>query len=298
MTISQIIYVLEVANCRNISHAAERLYISQSAVSQQILKLERELGYDLFTRTLYGLEFTEAGEQFCEEARPALEAWHAFCERVLPEATKAKKQLRIGMGARVYSNGLFPKILSYFDAHREVEVSFVTEANSDFLLFLRQKKLDLALDVLPADDYLSSKSEFYSCPLIRERQCVLMSEKDPRAVLEGLTLQELQGSTMMSGLENSTEARILKEICRENEITLDRVYRSDGIHTVMNLVQAGRGVVLGPASFANYYHVAAVPLVPESMATLNFICLKNTIRRKMIWEFRNTLLTFCGEQTV
>ena len=295
MTISQAIYVLEVSNCRNISQAAERLFLSQSAVSQQILKLERELGYSLFTRTLYGLELTEAGEHFCEEARPAVEAWNLFCKKIIPDTAQAKKQLRIGMGARVYSNGLFPKILSYFDSRHEVEVSFVTEANSDFLTALRQKKLDLALDVLPAEDYLSSRSEFYCHSLIQERQCILMAESDPRTALPGISFRELQGSTMMSGLEKSTEARRLKEFCQEYGITLDRVYRSDGIHTVMNLVQAGRGVVLGPASFADYYHVVAVPLIPESTASLQFICLKNMIRRRMIWEFRDYLIGICRE---
>lgn len=296
MTVSQVVYVLEVASCRNISQAAERLYISQSAVSQQIMKLERELGYSLFTRTLYGLELTEAGERFCEEARPAVDAWNGFCTKVLPDSEVARKQLRIGMGARVYSNRLFPEILSFFDSHHEIEVSFVTEGNSDFLSALRQKKIDLALDVLPTDDYLSSRSEFYSCGLIRERQCILMSEDDPRAALPALTFQDLHGSTMMSGLEQSTEARVLKEICRENGITLDRVYRSDGIQTIMDLVKAGRGIVLGPESFADYYNAVAVPLIPELTASLHFICLKNTIRRRMVWEFRDYLSKICKDR--
>lgn len=293
MTITQVTYALEAASCRSISRAADRLYISQSALSQQIAKLEQELGYPLFTRSLYGLELTAAGERFCEEGRPLLESWNAFHRAVQAGSPTARQQLRIGMGSRVYSNGLFPEILSFFDERPELEVSFVTEAGSDFLSALHQQSIDLALDVLPSEDYLASRREFFSCPLIREPQCVLMAENDPLAGRESLSLSELQGATMMSGLERSTEARHLHALCRDSGITLNRIYRSDGIGTVMNLVRAGRGVVLGPKSFADYYQVAAVPLMPKSEASLHFICLQRAIHTRVIREFHSFLLALC-----
>ena len=73
MTIAQVLYVLEIADCRSISAAAERQFISQSALSQQIQRLEGELGYPLFVRTPRGLTLTAAGETFCREARPVAE---------------------------------------------------------------------------------------------------------------------------------------------------------------------------------------------------------------------------------
>ena len=60
MTTTQALYVLEVAACRSMSRAAQRLYVSQSAISQQIQKLEQELGCALFTRTAAGPELTAA----------------------------------------------------------------------------------------------------------------------------------------------------------------------------------------------------------------------------------------------
>ena len=62
MTIAQVLYVLEIADCRSISAAAERQFISQSALSQQIQRLEGELGYPLFVRTPRGLTLTAAGD--------------------------------------------------------------------------------------------------------------------------------------------------------------------------------------------------------------------------------------------
>lgn len=123
-----------------------------------------------------------------------------------------------------------------------------------------------------------------------------MAESDPLADREGLSLSELQGVTMMSGLERSTEAKQLDRLCRDNGITLKRIYRSDGIGTIMNMVRAGRGVVLGPRSFASYYQVAAVPLLPKSEAALHFICLQKAAHLRVIREFHSFLLTLCRQE--
>ena len=86
------------------------LFISQSALSQQIRRLEHELGFPLFTRTARGLELTEDGVVFCREAQPAVEAWMAFHHAVVSMGKPKNLRLRIVVGARVYSNGLFPDI--------------------------------------------------------------------------------------------------------------------------------------------------------------------------------------------
>ena len=90
MTIAQVLYVLEIADCRSISAAAERQFISQSALSQQIQRLEGELGYPLFVRTPRGLTLTAAGETFCREARPVAEQWQRLCSAVKPDGRRGR----------------------------------------------------------------------------------------------------------------------------------------------------------------------------------------------------------------
>ena len=190
MTIAQVLYVLEIADCRSISAAAERQFISQSALSQQIQRLEGELGYPLFVRTPRGLTLTAAGETFCREARPVAEQWQRLCSAVKPDGRRGRR-LRIGMGARVYSNRLFQDIARYFDSHPEIDVTFVTEAGLDVLAGLRDRSIDLALDRLPAGE--EGDPSLFVCDLVQERQCVLMSPDDPRAALPWLSFGDLQG---------------------------------------------------------------------------------------------------------
>ncbi len=294
MTITQILYALETARRKNISKAASALFVSQSALSQQLQKLERELGYQLFERTAHGLQMTAEGVLFCEEAQPLLEHWEQFQKTVRMDSAVKKRQLRICMGSRVYSNGLFQDVLRFFDDHTDLEVTFVTEAGRDFVAGLRDGSMDLALDRLPSEDM--HLNTLYSCNLVRETQCVLMAKDDPRAVKDSISIKELQGATMISGLENSSEDKTLKEICRTNGVTLKRIFRSDGIETSMNLVRSGKGVALGPKSFADFYHVAAVELTPPVDITLKFICLKSSLKRNEILLFRDYLQQTCRKR--
>ena len=98
---------------------------------------------------------------------------------------------------------------------------------------------------------------------------------------------------MISGLENSAEDRMLRRTCQEYGISLSRVYRSDGIDTNMRLVRDGMGVVLGPESFASYYGVSAVPLHPETVVSLKFICLQSGMKKKDVQLFRSYLCGVC-----
>ena len=71
MTITQVLYALETARCQNVSKAAERMFVSQPALSAQLGKLEEELGCKLFRRGHQGVSLTAAGVSFCQTAEAA-----------------------------------------------------------------------------------------------------------------------------------------------------------------------------------------------------------------------------------
>ncbi len=292
MTIQQVLYVLEIASRSSVSQAAQKLYLSQSALSQQLRRLEEELGYPLFSRTANGLQLTPEGNRFCEQARPVAERWYDFCKSVQKLPSIEPLRLRLGIGSRVYSNHLFPKIAEYFRTRPEIEVTFVTEAGRDMVDSLRKGELDLALDRLPMEDQPES-GELFSVPLIRERQCVLLSNDDPKSGYNSLAFRDLQGCTMISGLEDSAEDRSMKNALRKYHISIKRVYRTDGIDTSMQLVRDGMGIAMGPESFADYFRIKAVPLEPETWISLKFICLQSSLNQPEIKRFRDYLTSIC-----
>ena len=73
MRIEQLMYCIEVANCKSMSQASKKLFITQSSLSTAIKKLEEELGFAVFNRTLQGIQITERGKMLLDKAQQILD---------------------------------------------------------------------------------------------------------------------------------------------------------------------------------------------------------------------------------
>lgn len=279
MTILQIQYALAVAKYKNFSRAAESLFISQPALSLQIQTLEQELQRALFSRSTHGVSLTAAGQEFCTEAEQLLKEWERFHQKVGP--TPKREHLRVGIGPRAVSNGLFEKVAEYFAGHPEVTVTFITDIREHTLEALAEGRMDIAVDRLPPGSFMKHiRLEQYAVEkLLTERQCILMSPNDPHCEQDEYCFQDLHGSSVVLGPEDSADDQVMRSSCKEYGITVGHIYRSDSIETCMNLIRHGKGMTLGPRSFAAYYGVGAVPMDPETYVDLNLICLKRSSKK-------------------
>lgn len=106
MEIRQLRYFIAVADTLNFSRAAESVYLSQSALSRQIMDLEKEVGLPLLRRSTRQVELTEAGKALKKSAKELISRW----EKMLPEDTQSVAEeaqalsLTIGVDARALSN--------------------------------------------------------------------------------------------------------------------------------------------------------------------------------------------------
>lgn len=289
MNLIQVRYVLAVAKFHNFSKAADYLYLTQPALSLQISKLERELGFPLFYRTSKGVFLTEVGEEFCEKATPLIEAWSVLQSTMECRKNSLSGSLRIGVGPRVYSNHLFGNLVSFFDQYPKMDVTFISNINVDSLEALRKGEMDVALDRMPPRNLISDPEQFIARELVSERCCLLISQDDPAGKRLDFHFREIQGYTVITGPKNSIEDRIIMQNCKKYGVAVIRPYRSDNIDTVMSLVRERRGVAIGPQSFADYYGVSAVPLLPETFVSLCMIYLKKKRNDPKIKLLRNYL---------
>ena len=115
--------------------------------------------------------------------------------------------------------------------------------------------------------------------------------EDWNAKKKNASIMDCREYTMLTGLEHSVEDRLLRRTYGEQNITWKRVIRSDSIDTVMKMVKSGSGIAIGPKSFAEYYGVTAVPLVPARQDSLYFACLKSKKKEPEIREFQRYLTT-------
>ncbi|WEO97614.1 LysR family transcriptional regulator [Streptomyces sp. FXJ1.172] len=146
-------YFVAVAEELHFTRAAERLFVSQPALSKQIRALERQLGAELLRRDQHGVALTAAGEALLPHARGVLAAWEAGAAAV--EAAKAAQRstLVVGMSTSPGRGGLLPAIRSRFTAaHPETVIRLRQLSWDDPTAGLADGETDVAFVWLPLPD--------------------------------------------------------------------------------------------------------------------------------------------------
>ena len=98
MTIEELRWMTRLFETRNMSRAAETLFVSQPALSQCVRRIEEQLGFKLFTRSNKGLEPTEKGLLFAEAAQSITNTYRVFLTKAELSDRAGLDELTIGLG--------------------------------------------------------------------------------------------------------------------------------------------------------------------------------------------------------
>ncbi len=163
---------LTIAREANLTRAAQKLNLSQSALSSQIRQLEGDLEITLFRRTTRGMELTEAGRELLPLAEGALEAAQKIRRRAMALHQGVSESVAIGLNAdpTFLRVGAINRRLSLL--HRDLNVIFQTSQTIRTAQMLRQGELDLAFFYGEASD-----ADIAHALLARVRICVVVPSR-------------------------------------------------------------------------------------------------------------------------
>ncbi|MFF1401528.1 LysR family transcriptional regulator [Streptomyces sp. NPDC058294] len=145
MELRQLEYFVAVAEEQNFTRAAERVHISQSGVSAQIRRLERELGAELFDRSARSVTLTVAGKAALEHARATLAAAEAVGQAVGEVTHLIRGRLTVGMVIGCTLTPLFDALAAFHEAHPGVEIALLEDSSDRLVEGVRTGAVDLAL---------------------------------------------------------------------------------------------------------------------------------------------------------
>jgi DNA-binding transcriptional LysR family regulator len=141
--LTSVLQALKVAEHLSFRGAAEALGVCQSSISKRVRKLEDLLGVDLFDRHHAGVKVTNAGRQFFEHIKMALDHLDSAVSSAGMAGRVEKGSLQVGLFSSLAS-GFLPELLRcYSDQHPEIEVSIVEGPPSENLALLRAEQLDI-----------------------------------------------------------------------------------------------------------------------------------------------------------
>ncbi|MFF7855496.1 LysR substrate-binding domain-containing protein [Streptomyces sp. NPDC007904] len=181
-------YFLAVAEDLHFTRAAERLYVSQPALSKQIRALERQVGTELFHRDPLGVALTEAGTALLPHARRVLAAWEEGAAAVERARTAQRSTVVVGMSTSPGRGGLLPAIRSRFTAaYPDAVVRLRQVGWEDPTAGLADGSADVAFVWLPLPD-----AERYAWTVVAEEErLVALPDTHPLAARAELTLADL-----------------------------------------------------------------------------------------------------------
>lgn len=181
-------YFVAVAEELHFTRAAERLFISQPALSKQIRTLERNLGTPLFDRDAREVRLTDAGSALLPHARTILSRWEAGFDAIEAVRARQRATLTVGMSTSPGRDGLLPAIRSRFnDQLPGVELRLRQVGWEDPTAGLSDGSSDVAFVWLPLPD-----QDRYRFDVIVEEPCmVALPESDPRAAAATIAFHDL-----------------------------------------------------------------------------------------------------------
>ncbi|GAA1535361.1 LysR family transcriptional regulator [Kribbella lupini] len=227
-------YFLAVADAASFTAAAERLYVSQPALSKQVRALEKSLGQTLLCRDNRGICLTPAGAVFLPHAREVVDRWDKAWNALAQQANSVVVGLQTSPG-----RNLLPRIRAELPEQLTLELRQVSWADAS--CGLADRSTEAAFCWLPLPD----PSAYRWLTLARERRVLAVADKHPLAGRESVTFAEIAGEPMLALPESAGPLRdhFLAVDQRGGVPPVIGGVVTDG-ETTYEAVAAGQGVVL------------------------------------------------------
>ncbi|WP_274650533.1 LysR family transcriptional regulator [Paenibacillus humicola] len=289
MEFRQLQYVIQIAAEKNFSRAAEKLHIAQPSLSQQLSKLEKEIGVLLFRRTTNSVELTHAGSVFVEKAQTILDSVEQLKQELDDLAHMRKGRLVVG-SLPITGSHVLPLVLPVFgQRYPEIEVVLMEDSSSRLEQLTASGQTDLCLLSLPLQEPTLTWQ-----PLIEEEICLALPPGHALAE-RGLPvpIAELSSEPFVILKKGQGFRQIVLELCGKSGFEPRIVFESGNIETVQSLVAAGMGIAFVPkmVTRAKWTELAPVyvPLAESPSRTLVAASRKGRYLSKAAEAFIDTM---------
>ncbi|TQR33371.1 LysR family transcriptional regulator [Brevibacillus brevis] len=264
MTLTQLQVFVAAAKAGSFTRAAEEIGFTQSAVSQMIQSLEKELGVSLFQRSRSGITPTSIGERMLSHARDILNITSCMTEEANVARGISSGTLRIASIPSVASRFL-PGLLGSFRKRFPAVDILLLEGDSDEISnWLHNSVVDIAFTVMP-------DKEMQTLPLLQDEMMVILPDTHPLKDSQTLRFSEIAERCFIMPKDGC-----IRKMLQENHITPTVTFEVREVYTILTMVQEYIGVTIMPELYMP-------PVIPKVVA----IPLSPPITREVVLAVRN-----------
>jgi LysR family transcriptional regulator, hydrogen peroxide-inducible genes activator len=241
MELQQLRYLCAIADTGSFSRAAEHCHVAQPSLSQQISKLEDELGTRLFDRLGRSIRLTEAGRGFLPHARAVLHQTELARSEVDGRRRDARGTVTVGVIPTIAPYYMPKRIAAFARRYPDATLRIVEETTPVLVESLRSLAIDVAILSLPL-----RHRDFDVAPLLTERLYAALPPGHPRAAAASLSLRELRDDRFVLLRDSHCFRGIALDACSRARLDPRIAFESGQFSSLLGMVAAGVGVTLVP----------------------------------------------------
>lgn len=244
MELHQLRYFCAIADTGSFSRAAQLAHVSQPSLSQQIGKLEDELGARLFDRLGRSVRLTELGRAFLPRARAVLQDLEAARSDVVERKTSIAGTVCVGVIPTIGPYFLPQVLASFSRKFPQAHVTVVEEITPLLLERLRTGSMDVAIVALPLQ---VRGHEFESFPLTAEKLYAVLPKQHALAKRRTVSLGDLRDDPFLLLRDGHCFRETTVAACKRARLQPKIIFESGQFSSILSMVSAGLGVSIIPA---------------------------------------------------
>jgi len=242
MDFHRIRYFLEVTKQGQFSRAAEVCFVSQPSLSQQIQKLEDEVGGLLFVRSRSGVSLTELGEDFLPHAQAIMAEVNLAREFRDKLDGKIRRPVRVGAIPTI-APYLLPSFIDHVrKEHVEAEFEVVEDTTASLVEALRMRSIDFALLSPPTE----VDSEVNFLDICDDELLLTLPEGHHLNSLDGILLEDMKDERLVLLKDAHCLSQQSQGFCKAAGLEADVTIRSSQVDTLLGMVELGMGFTFTP----------------------------------------------------
>jgi DNA-binding transcriptional LysR family regulator len=276
LTLPQLTYFLAAAEHGSFSAAAESLLMAQPSLSEQIRRLEAELGVPLFTRAGRGIELTEAGRLLRPHAERTLAEAQAAAESVRQVRDLTGGTVAFGTFGSAHHYLLARLVEDFRKRHPHVRVRAIGQNSAEVADAVREGQLEAGLVVLPIDDRGLSVQ-----PAVEDE--LLYVSADPKRLERPMTIERLAEAPLIlydaRWAQVDPARRQLRELAQNAGVTIEPQIEVEYVTAALELAARRMGDTVSTRSVIDVRgfsrRLGTVGFDPPLMETFAFITRRN-----------------------
>jgi DNA-binding transcriptional LysR family regulator len=264
MNLEQLMYVKEIIETKSMSIAAQNLHITQSAISQSIALLEKELGIQLFRRSRFGTVPTEEGKKIIRKMLEVLQKTDELKEEIQSITSSFTGELKIATSPSIFMTFLIKALAGFKNDFPQIKVEIAEMEKKEVIVRVERGEVDLGLIFLfQPDDQLPAQITFHSFQY-ESTFNVIVPRDSALALSKELQLADIRDYPIVI-YERGYIVHLFKELEKQYG-SVNIILRTQNSEVVKRAVSEGLGVsivsslMLKDDPYLESGRIAAIPL--------------------------------------